>query len=621
MKIFLQLFLLFLICAGGPATAADLDYARFESLPVLHEGRVKPLGSFARIQLRHLSGSDHIKGMEAAPWLAEALFDPTQALERPVFKVSNNELRQLLTLNEEQNLFTLAELQPGLASTAEQAQKILAVPRANLTPAQQELLQLHENALGYMQILRSFSFMLPLDVQVPEKYKTENAKNFAEISKIEQRITEDLKKLIKRKGENPDGYTEEEKQLAQLAFQISMLRQAAQGNDILRILPAGWDDESGLWISPWALTQDRESSPENTAYLKLWERLAAAYRKNDALEWQSASEDAERYVQENFTQHVSPAKLQMEQIYTGVKPLRAAVFLYLIGLAGLIFSAAPKFPRILRILTLRATLLGVAMHATAITLRVYVLARPPVGTLYESVLFVSLICAAAALLLGWRAKNNAVTIAGLFAAAFLLLLAPVAAPRGEDMETLSAVLNTNFWLATHVVCITAGYGACILAASLAHFYMLARLTGKAQDMLSRLQQTAYRVSLTALLFTAVGTILGGIWADQSWGRFWGWDPKENGALLIVLWLIWAQHGRISGHLRPLPFIASLAALNIIVALAWFGVNLLNVGLHSYGFTQGMATGLGLFCGIEILFIGGLWFAIRRREKNRSAHVA
>jgi ABC-type transport system involved in cytochrome c biogenesis permease subunit len=170
-----------------------------------------------------------------------------------------------------------------------------------------------------------------------------------------------------------------------------------------------------------------------------------------------------------------------------------------------------------------------------------------------------------------------------------------------------------------VLCITAGYGACILAACLAHACLYLRWRRKNYEAVVKLQPLLHYITLIALLLTAIGTILGGIWADQSWGRFWGWDPKENGALLIVLWLVWSQHGRLSGDLNPLFFTAATAFLNVIVALAWFGVNLLNVGLHSYGFITGIAGALAAFCIIEILIIGALVFLTL--DKERHTHVA
>jgi len=105
----------------------------------------------------------------------------------------------------------------------------------------------------------------------------------------------------------------------------------------------------------------------------------------------------------------------------------------------------------------------------------------------------------------------------------------------------------------------------------------------------------------ALFFCLFGTILGGIWADQSWGRFWGWDPKENGALFIVLWFLVLLHGRLAGILKMDGWALGHILTNVAVALSWFGVNLLNVGLHSYGFIKGVAWGLSVFCGLELAF--------------------
>ena len=131
--------------------------------------------------------------------------------------------------------------------------------------------------------------------------------------------------------------------------------------------------------------------------------------------------------------------------------------------------------------------------------------------------------------------------------------------------------------------------------------------------LAELYRSMFGVSLFALFFSLFGTILGGIWADQSWGRFWGWDPKENGAMLIVLWLLWLLHGLISKHIGQLGFAFGMVITNIIVALAWFGVNLLGVGLHSYGFTENILSNLMIFCGAELIFGFTFYFLLRKRS--------
>ena len=182
------------------------------------------------------------------------------------------------------------------------------------------------------------------------------------------------------------------------------------------------------------------------------------------------------------------------------------------------------------------------------------------------------------------------------------------------MRMLVAVLNSNFWLSTHVITVTIGYSACLLAGAIGHVYMVRALLPGDETKPERLKEMGkmiYGTTCFGLLFSFIGTVLGGIWADQSWGRFWGWDPKENGALLIVIWCIILLHAKYWGYIRNLGMAQGSIFGAIVVALAWFGVNLLNVGLHSYGFTDGAATKLFAYCGGELLFMAvtGLWLKL------------
>ena len=113
----------------------------------------------------------------------------------------------------------------------------------------------------------------------------------------------------------------------------------------------------------------------------------------------------------------------------------------------------------------------------------------------------------------------------------------------------------------------------------------------------------YGVVCFAMFFSFVGTVLGGIWADQSWGRFWGWDSKENGAVLVVLTNAVLLHARWGGLVRERG-IAVLAVFgNIVVAWSWFGTNQLGVGLHAYGFTNGVSEAIWTFVGSQVLIMG------------------
>ena len=186
---------------------------------------------------------------------------------------------------------------------------------------------------------------------------------------------------------------------------------------------------------------------------------------------------------------------------------------------------------------------------------------------------------------------------------------------GDTFGVLVAVLNSNFWLATHVTTITTGYGTTIIASLVGHIYLLQAVFVKDKKSLKSTYNVMIATTFIALFFTMFGTILGGIWGDQSWGRFWGWDPKENGALLIVMWLLMMLHLKLSGWVKGAGYAFGLVLANITVALAWFGVNLLSVGLHNYGFTEGAAFNLLIFIIFELLFGFSLLAKIKYGDKN------
>jgi ABC-type transport system involved in cytochrome c biogenesis permease subunit len=254
-------------------------------------------------------------------------------------------------------------------------------------------------------------------------------------------------------------------------------------------------------------------------------------------------------------------------------------------------------------------------HVLGLVLRMLILQRAPVSTLYETFVFVALIAVGIALLLECLAYNILGLLVASVSGYLLLSIAGRYAMDGDTFRVLQAVLDSNFWLSTHVVTITMGYAICCVAGLLGHVYLFQSVYPKVSE--GTLKQTArliYGVLAAGLLFSFLGTILGGIWADQSWGRFWGWDPKENGALLIVLWCATLFHARMGGMIRDWGFAAGAIFGNISVMLAWFGINLLGVGLHSYGFTEGIAKNLYLFIAFEVVFVG-VFAVLERRGRQ------
>ena len=203
----------------------------------------------------------------------------------------------------------------------------------------------------------------------------------------------------------------------------------------------------------------------------------------------------------------------------------------------------------------------------------------------------------------WR---NAIGLAvGSMLGFITLIIAHNLALEGDTMEMLRAVLDTNFWLATHVVIVTLGYASTYVAGFLAIVYVVRGFfTGGLDSATARaLTRMVYGIVCFATLFSFVGTVLGGIWADQSWGRFWGWDPKENGALIIVLWNALILHARWGGLVKERGLMNLAIAGNVVTSWSWFGVNMLGIGLHSYGFMNGAFQVLAAFVGSQVLLIG------------------
>jgi ABC-type transport system involved in cytochrome c biogenesis permease subunit len=230
------------------------------------------------------------------------------------------------------------------------------------------------------------------------------------------------------------------------------------------------------------------------------------------------------------------------------------------------------------------------VHTLALLIRIYLQGRPPVTNLYSSAIFVGW----AAVLLGVVMEHlHRLGVAALGASGVgfaTLVVAHNLGTDGDTMQMMQAVLDSNFWLATHVITITLGYSATFLAGALAATWLImGALSNALTDERSRaLQRMVYGSVCFALLLSFVGTVLGGIWADQSWGRFWGWDPKENGAALVVLICAIILHARWGGMIRVRGMMVLAVFGNIVTAWSWFGTNMLGVGLHSYGF---MSSGL------------------------------
>ena len=178
------------------------------------------------------------------------------------------------------------------------------------------------------------------------------------------------------------------------------------------------------------------------------------------------------------------------------------------------------------------------MHSVGLFTRIWISGRPPVTNLYSSAVFIGWAALLFALILEVVFQNGIGNIVAAILGSLTMYLAKQLSQGGDTLIMMEAVLDTQFWLATHVVCVTLGYTATYVTGLLGLIYIILGLfTPLLRDQVFRksLSSALYAVLCFATLLSFVGTVLGGIWADYSWGRFWGWDPKENGALIIVFW--------------------------------------------------------------------------------------
>jgi cytochrome c-type biogenesis protein CcsB len=298
--------------------------------------------------------------------------------------------------------------------------------------------------------------------------------------------------------------------------------------------------------------------------------------------------------------------------YNKSHPFRKAWMLYLAGLAVLAFvKAEGRSTGYWAGFSLIAS--GFLMHIYGFYMRCSIAGRPPVTNMYESVIWVAFGAVLFAFILEMVSPKRWYLMSAAAGAIVCLILADIL-PTVLDpsIRPLTPVLRSNFWLTIHVLSITLGYAGFLLALGLGHIVLWKSATRPEEsDKISSLHDALYRALQVGVLLLAAGTILGGVWANYSWGRFWGWDPKEVWALIALLGYLAILHGRHAGWLRKF----GIAAWSIIafqgVLMAWYGVNfVLGAGLHSYGFGTGGRSYVGIYVLCEIAFV--LWATWKHR---------
>jgi ABC-type transport system involved in cytochrome c biogenesis permease subunit len=302
---------------------------------------------------------------------------------------------------------------------------------------------------------------------------------------------------------------------------------------------------------------------------------------------------------------VDPARISMEVLYHKLNlalwAFVAAFIACLLASLNLIFKS-----RKMDVTANVACIATAGILAVLFTLRTYVAVRVPLSSLYEIVLLVAMLLMAfeAGAFIFCKRRTFSLVVPVTFMAALMLFFAKFVLEPGDTFRPIPAVLNSSVFLTVHVFTIALGFAGMILSGVVAHVALF-RASSEKNSASSPLNSLLYGTLIFGAVFTVIGTLLGGVWADFAWGRFWGFDPKECGALFVILWAMLELHLRAGKLVSPRGF-ALMNCFNVIVTfLCWFGVNLLGVGLHSYGFQSGSLTWLALFVGIDSMVIAYL----------------
>jgi len=605
----------------------------FASLPVQANGRIKPLDTIARDNLLRISGKQSLKlpngsRMDAATWMMEVALRPDVADQLPVFRIDNADILGLWgEAQESKKYFSFLELKPHFEVINQQAEQINN-DSENQTVFEKKVVELHESLTQYHILIHSFHPITRTGIELEHEYAfwvdcigpgldaiqsqqegkpfDQEAMNrfalladrYLELAKLAQigivpapknvAHPKPLSEAVLDESGRAQGFGE-----TQAYTEIGASRKdEARGQSRQK---KGFGDWNNVGQSLMDVILTRHLDPSVLGYAK----LLVAYNAGDAEEFNQTL----TLMQERFKGEVNPLRLKLEYAFNQFQPFYQSLQLYVL-VTVLIFFSWLGFSRPLQKSAYWLLLLSFFVHTAGLLIRMYLQERPPVTNLYSSAIFVGWAAVLLGILMERTYRNGlGCAVSGIIGFSTLIIAQNLGAS-GDTLEMMRAVLDSNFWLSTHVITVTLGYSAMFLAGALALIYVVRGvLTASLDKETARsLARMVYGTICFATLFSFVGTMLGGVWADQSWGRFWGWDPKENGALIIVLWcaiVIHARWGKLFGE-RGL-MIAALFG-NIITSWSWFGTNMLGVGLHNYGFMDRAFYALAFFIASQVILM-------------------
>ena len=588
----------------------EFDLIGFGNLPVQTGGRVKPLDTLARNSLYAISHKAEFKDADgkkqpAIRWFADMLFNEEAAAHHKVFRIVNDDVLHSLGLKAKDDLrYAYSELpRERLADIFKWAGDATAKMKQAKAGADVEVTVADKQAIALATKVNVF-----LKINAMNEFP----KGSGELTPAE--VREWLQLIVHRAQAGVQGSprlipndvkTDEDwSTIGETTFP-AVGQQMKKDSGVLDALTAGKIPAADFVDLTYAESSDG-------GWLALLWKMRDAYRKGNAATFNDLVANYQTAVAE--ANGAVASRMSIESFMNAFQPFIQCIALTVLAFLLLAGSWLGWHKPLVKA-ALVIALVTLTVHTFGLFTRMYLEDRPFVfvTNLYSSAVFIGWIVVIVGLFLEWVFRNSV----GLTVACVVSFLSLIVAHNldvagaGEDnMQIMQAVLDTNFWLATHVTTVTIGYAATFIAGFLGVAYILLGIFTPVLDKdLSRtLGRMIYGVICGATMLSFIGTVLGGIWADQSWGRFWGWDPKENGALIIVMWNALILHARWGGLVRQRG-IAVLAVFgNIVTTWSWFGTNMLGVGLHAYGEMDRAFFWMMIFMSsqIAIMAVGALW---------------
>ena len=584
-------------------------------LPLQDGGRIKPFSTFAGFKMLGYHGARSMKVKDDAgmvhkikptAWLMDTVFRPHLAIKMPTFRIDNSKVLEAIDVKQKgrRDRYSYEEIIEGREKLFQLAQSYEPIEKKKRDPEQQQTIDLAYNIRNFEALLGYFSYArigVKLDGTSVDGAPDQRV-DFSAVMSSAPGLMPELERMKSQEGKVPERL-------------LSLLQQIEDGANYskygLFILPPA-DSSKKDWLTAGNAIMETMTLKIDQPDVAIKDIATTEIAVRELANGEKAFREAMSTLIKRTSDRAKPSDIKfisLEVFYFKSDLFLRAMILFLIGSICSLAMWGLGQSRVAKIfywMTLSTTVIAVALCVTAIVIRCIIMQRPPVGNLYDTVIFIGTTGVILSLLVEWIGRNRfSLGIAPVLGTALIILARRYeVGDAGDHLDPLVAVLDSNYWLTTHVICITLGYTSGLLAAMLSCGYVLMRglnLDGEDKELRRSLTKAVYGCICLTVFLSLVGTVLGGIWANYSWGRFWGWDPKENGALMIVLWTLAILHARIGGIIKDWGIHLASIFTACIIAFSWWHVNFLGVGLHNYGFTAGKNT-IWIFYFVMMLFL-------------------